>query len=61
MDKPVLFYAPCEACGETIAVKHEVHDSEEFTCPDCKSKVEATVDENGCVYWNTYDLNGEMI
>ncbi|NDV19086.1 hypothetical protein GO013_06585 [Pseudodesulfovibrio sp. JC047] len=61
MDAPVKFYANCDACGETIAITEDVYDGDDFSCPDCGLTVSATVDENGAVYWNTFDGNGEQI
>ena len=56
-----MIEAYCDACGECFYSAEEVYDGDDFTCPDCGLTVSATVDEDGFLTWNTFDLNGEMI
>jgi predicted nucleic acid-binding Zn ribbon protein len=56
-----MFEAYCDNCGESFDVGSTVYDGDDFKCPDCGYTVSATVDEDGMVYWNTFDKDGEQI
>ena len=51
----------CDNCGTVFETIKTVYDSDTFNCPDCGHRVQATVDEDGSLYWNTIDDDGEYI
>jgi len=53
--------ADCDNCGTIFDIGRDVFDSDGFECPRCSFSVVATVDEDGSIYWNTFDDEGEQV